>query len=252
MRDWYNMSGSGGWGADIYEVRPKHRPLNPYLSPDVSWDRHQLTDLEKRNPPRNDFPGFFRCPSDDSPWVPMVGGDNVEVEPDTPFTTWHFWGTSYAINWYWPYYYECVPPYETWTESPGLFSNIIGAGILQSGRVGVGSEIVRDRSSRYSSDFIIFYENRMNYALEGARPPGAYQGSIPDQDAARKSLVGWHKQQDYHAAAFLDGSARYSRYDTRFVFGDDWSIWPNKPWDGLWQTYEHLPPTDTWAVNPPP
>jgi prepilin-type N-terminal cleavage/methylation domain-containing protein len=249
MRDWYNMTGQGGWGADIYEVRPKHRGLNPHLSPDVSWDRHQMSDVEKRDPPHEDFPGFFRCPSDDSPWVPMVRSDNEEVEPDTPFSTWYFWGTSYASNWYWPYYYEGVPPYDTWTEQPGLFSNIIGAGILQSRRVGVGSELVRDRAARYSSEFIIFCENRMNYALEGARAPGATT-MLPDQPSARKSLVGWHKQQDYHAAAFLDGSARYARFDTRFVFGDDWSIWPNKPWGGIWQVFEDFPPTDPYATPP--
>jgi len=250
MRDWFNMSGPGGWGGDTYEVRPKHRPLNPYLSPDVSWDRHKYPDnAAKRDPPHEDFPGFFRCPSDDSPWVPIVGWPNEEVEPDTAFSTWYFWGTSYAINWYWPYYYECVDPYENWTEDNMLFSNIIGASILRNGRVGVGSELVRDRSSRYSSDFIIFYENRMNYALEGARPPGAPRGIIPDQDTDRKSLVGWHKQQDYHAAAFLDGSARYARYDTRFVFGDNWSIWPNKPWAEFWERFEDLPPKDGYDIE---
>ena len=251
MQDWYNMTGQGGWGVDVYEVRPKHRGLNPYLSPDVSWDRHRMEGPEKRDPPHNDFPGFLRCPSDDSPWVPTVRSDNEEVEPDTPFSTWYFWGTSYASNWCWPYYYECVHPYKTWTDGPGLFSNIVGAGILMGPnyRVGLGSHLVRDRSSRYSSDFIIFYENRMNYALEGARPPGA-STMLPDQQSARKSLVGWHKQQDYHAAAFLDGSARYARYDTRFVFGDDWSIWPNKPWDGIWQDYQDFPPTDLYATPP--
>jgi len=249
QRDWFNMSGQGGWNSDIYEVRPKHRPLNPYLSPDVSWDRHRYPDNNaKKSPPQEEFPGFFRCPSDDSPWVPTVGYANLEVEPDTPFTTWHFWGTSYAINWYWPYYYEGVPPYDA-APYEGEFNNIIGSHILWNGLVGLGSHLVRDRSSRYSSDFIIFYENRMNYALEGARPPGATT-MLPDQQSARKSLVGWHKQQDYHAAVFLDGSARYGRYDTRFVFGDDWSIWPNKPWDGIWYQFQDLPPTDFYAVPP--
>ena len=248
QRDWFNMSGQGGYTADVYEVRPKHRPLNPYLSPDVSWDRHRMDDQQKRNPPHEEFPGFFRCPSDDSPWVPMVSGENQDVEPDTPFTTWHFWGTSYAINWYWPYYYEGVPPYDG-DPYNGLFNNVIGSNILGNGLMGLGSHLVRDRQSRYSSDFMIFYENRMNYALEGARPPGA-STMLPDQQSARKSLVGWHKQQDYHAAAFLDGSARYARYDTRFVFGDDWSIWPNKPWDGIWQIFEDFPPTDDFATPP--
>lgn len=249
-RDWFNMGGQGGYTADTYEVRPKHRPLNPYLSPDVSWDRHQYpNNSAKMYPPQEKFPGFFRCPSDDSPWVPMVGGENEEVEPDTAFTTWHFWGTSYAINWYWPYYYVGVPRGEN-PPYNGEFNNIIGSNILQNGVTGLGSEIIRDRASRYSSDFIIFYENRMNYALEGARPPGAAGGTIPIQNAARKSLVGWHKQQDYHTAVFMDGSARYARYDTRFVFGDDWSIWPNKPWDGIWQQFEDFPPVDLYATPP--
>jgi len=243
-----------GYGGDMYVVRPRHRPLNRYLSPQVSWDRHKMTIQERRDPPHGKFPGFFRCPSDDSPWVPEVGQPNVQVEPETAFSTWYFWGTSYAINWYWPYYYEGVHPYETWTDGYRLFLNIIGGGINhpQNPRTGIGSLIVRDRSARYSSDFIIFYENRMNYALEGARPPFAVAGIIPDQVAERKSLVGWHKQQDYHTAVFLDGSARYARYDTRFVFGDNWSIWPNKPWEGIWKQFEDYPPTEPWDISPPP
>ena len=35
-------------------------------------------------------------------------------------------------------------------------------------------------------------------------------------------------------AAFLDGNGRYRQFDTRFVFGSNWTIWPNNPWRGTW------------------
>jgi prepilin-type N-terminal cleavage/methylation domain-containing protein len=236
-------------GADIMDVRPKHRPINPYLAPQVSWDRHKLSNDEKDNgaEPKPDIPGFFRCASDDSPWVPMVSDPdgNINLEGETAFSTWHFWGTSYASNWYWPYYYMRTPEGTDPDTYAGDFGNIIGMAINDDpGMPGLGAKLIADRQARFSSDFIIFYENRMNYAMEGARAPGSDFPANPDGSSDPKNIKGWHKQRDYHAAAFLDGSARYGKYNTAYVFGRDWSIWPNKPWVGDWAEFNDDAPSD--------
>jgi len=229
-------------GADIRRVRPKDRPMNTYLSSEVSWDRHQFDGWERLYNPRTtpEIPGFFRCPSDNSPWVPMVGEDNTDLEGDTPFSTWYFWGSSYPSNWYWPYYFKRAPPGDR-PPYYGRFERIIGIEINSRNIRGLGDFLLRNRMSRYTSEFVIFYENRFNYAMEGSRPPGFNQNPYGGSSEP-KSLVGWHKVPDYHTAAFMDGSARYARYDTRYVYGDGWSIWPNKPWTGFWETYNDYAP----------
>ena len=105
--------------------------------------------------------------------------------------------------------------------------------------------MLRNKGGRHATEFILSYENHMNYALEGGKPPG-YTGA-PWGGEARKSLVGWHKERDRHVAGFFDGSARYRRYDTRFVFGEGWTIWPTKPWTDVWEAHNDLPPTDEHA-----
>ena len=52
-----------------------------------------------------------------------------------------------------------------------------------------------------------------------------------------KLLRGWHRQLNLHAAGFLDGSARYSYYDTRYVDGPGWTTWPKRPWTYGWEEY---------------
>jgi hypothetical protein len=97
--------------------------------------------------------------------------------------------------------------------------------------------MMKDKGGRWASEFIMFYENRLNYAMEGCNPPGASAAG-----ANPKNLYGWHKQLDQHAAAFRDGSARYQRYDTRYCWGTGWTTWPNKPWEGGWAAYNNTTP----------
>ena len=156
---------------------------------------------------------------------------------DTPFTTWEFWGSSYPNNWYWPYYYERarpgnVAPY----TGASQFANIIAGTSTRNGQDTDGPyrslarHMMKDKNARWAAEFLLFYENRMNYALEGALPRGA-----PNTQA--KTFIGWHRKLNYHAAGFLDGSARYARYDTRYSDGPGWTTWPNKPWTDHWAQF---------------
>jgi prepilin-type N-terminal cleavage/methylation domain-containing protein len=219
---------------DNHQLPPRHRPLNRYLSSTVSWDAEPTSPAAQERRDRPETPDFFVCPSDTTPFVPVVGQLNPPPENDYPWQCWWFWGTSYPINWYWPYYYQQAPPGGT-----GVYRNfgpIIGA---RQDVPGLGRHLIRDKLGRFASEFIVFYENQLNFALEAAKPPGHLGGPWASDS---KSLRGWHKQMDYHAAAFLDGSARYQRFDTRFVFGPNWTIWPNKPWGGAWEPYNDLAP----------
>jgi hypothetical protein len=181
-----------------------------------------------------ELPGCFKCPSDSTVNVPGVSTP-FEALAGTPFTTWSWWGTSYPINWYWPAYYQGAPP---GNQSPywGDFLRILGASWYGGELVtGLGRHMLKDKGGRWSSRFIISYENRLNYALQGARPRG--DGS-PDE----KNLQGWHKRFNHYVAGFRDGSARYLEMDTRFVNGPGWTIWPNHPWEGNWEPYDPLNP----------
>jgi hypothetical protein len=92
--------------------------------------------------------------------------------------------------------------------------------------------MLKDKGGRWGAEFVIMYENRFNYAMNNARPRG-----VNSPLAARNSFVGWHKKRDYHAATFLDGSARYAKFDTRYIDGPGWTTWPNKPWTDGWAQY---------------
>jgi prepilin-type N-terminal cleavage/methylation domain-containing protein len=219
--------------ADTYHYAPRIRPMNPFLMPEVSWDDPEREGSRGRTAKKMVLPGNFICPSDSSPWVPWYGStDNWDIEASLPASTWEFWGTSYAINWYWPYYYERAPPGQRRTEPyNGELWKIFGIDQPYD-PVSLGRYMfTHNVTGGYASKLIIFYENRLNYALEGAGPRGW-------NNAEAKRIVGWHKAQDMHVAAFLDGSARYQVFDTRYIDGPGWTSWPNRPWGGDWEQYQ--------------
>ena len=215
------MNNTGFADSDINNVQPIHRPMNPYFAAEVTWNRRKV-DRTKYDA---DIPGFFQCPSDRTALVPEVGASNVTIEADTPFKCWDWWGSSYPINWYWQYYY---------TRG--------GIGTL----LARGRDLLRGKDGRFASSFILYYENQTNYALEAARPPG-YTGGPWSSDP--KELIGWHNKKNRHVVGFLDGHAEYKYMNTSYLLGDDWTIWPNKPWQdqagvGDWSNYnEEVPGT---------
>ena len=227
--------------TDIFRVRPKDRPLNRYIASSVSWDIPERMSPAQRTVRRAQTPDFFKCPSDKTVKVPLAGTASTDFDGNTPFQTWRFWGTSYPSNWYWPYYYQQArpgnrPPYG------GDFARIVaGQAAPPNPCQSLGRAMMKDKGGRWGAEFIIFYENRFNYMMNNARP-----NRPPVALAARNTGIGWHKKRDFHAAGFLDGSARYQKFDTRFVYGTNWTIWPNKPWEGFWATYNDNVP------GPPP
>jgi prepilin-type N-terminal cleavage/methylation domain-containing protein len=220
--------------TDVYHIPPRHRPLNPYFSRDVDWDAPPTSPPAQERDDQPDVPDYFQCPSDSNPYVPVVGQLNPPPQGDDLYPCWWFWGTSYPINWYWPYYYMEAPPggVDPYTE----FDFVIGA---HHGFKGLGRVLLKRKTGRFASEFIMFYENQLNFALEAAKPPG-HTGGPWHSDA--KNLRGWHRKMDYHVAAFFDGSGRYQRFDTRFVFGSNWTIWPAQPWRGAWERCNDLVP----------
>lgn len=109
---------------------------------------------------------------------------------------------------------------------------IIG-GNASKGVPSLQRDMIKDKSGRWATEFILFYENRMNYAMAGARPRGL------NNNPQAKSYTGWHNKKDYHVAGFLDGHASYRKYDRRYIDGVGWTTWPNKPWIDDWAQYNN-------------
>jgi prepilin-type N-terminal cleavage/methylation domain-containing protein len=230
----FTATGTGGpypyqYVTDILKMRPKDRPLNRYLSSSVSWDDpNRVNTAPARTQRPMDLPDFFKCPSDRTVAVPLANGQNNDTTGDTPYKTWEFWGHSYPSNWYWPYYYQSAPPGNRPPYNTAF--DLIVAGRANPPLRSLGRHMMKDKGGRWASEFIMMYENRLNYAMDGARPRGV-------NNSAAKSFAGWHRKKDRHVAGFLDGSARYSQMDTRYVDGPGWTTWPTKPWEGNWAAY---------------
>ncbi len=206
------------YSTDVYQFLENERPMNKYFDADVSW-----CDTERRgvgNPVRRRramvLPDYFKCPSDKTAAVPMAGEVDDPYDADTALSTWEWWGTSYPINWYWPYYYQPLMN----------GANVVDIMVLR------GKGMIGQKTNKGAAEWILFYENQMNFAMEAAVPRGA-----PREQNAR-IIKGWHRQENYHAAGFYDGHAIYRYFDTAYVDGPGWTTWPNRPWSGVWEEYQ--------------
>lgn len=220
--------------CDVAWYTPKERPMNAYITPSVSWDDNKrVGNSAARTSSPMVLPAVFKCPSDSTCVLPWYGENNPPIDNDTPFPTWKYWGTSFTSNWYWPYYYAKAPPGNA-TPYNGDGIAILGGkyGVCQ----GLGRLIMSPKSGRFASEFIVFEEECMDYALANAYPRG-YTGAGA---VAEKNIIGWHKRLNYHSAAFMDGSARYRQFETKYVDGPGWTVWPNKPYEGDWAAYNNF------------
>jgi type II secretory pathway pseudopilin PulG len=208
--------------TDTYVITPANRPLNAYVSPGVWWsDPERVKGNSARYLRPMPLPDYFQCPSDSTAGVPMAGEPNLPGPDEAWVPTWRWWGTSYAIDWYWAYFYvhDLGIPFLGSVGSPGALDGP------------THREMLASKQERGASEWILFYENRLNVAFQAAGLRGAvYEPS---------SAVGWHGERNVHVAGFLDGSARYQYFDTRYTDGPGWTTWPNRPWDGtIWEPYQ--------------
>lgn len=231
---------------DIYKMKPSQRKMNAYMSSSITWDSNLAPGLNFSvpHPGQPEIPDFFKCPSDAFAYLPWVGESNaLPSDADSgAYQMWKLNGNSYTINWYWPYYYTfampgMAPPYN------GDFLTILGVWPPTNNPPGLGRTLMKNKDGRFSSEFALIFEGSMDFALEAARPPWG-NGSPPSSpwNGQPKQINGWHRKLNKHAAGFLDGSARYSTYDTRYIFGKGWTVWPNKPWTGRWAAYQDNAP----------
>ena len=213
----------GGHSADVYYIRPVDRPLNKYLDAEVTWDHPlRIKPNSERTQIPMELPSYFICPSDRTPWVPSADGSDPLTEYDTNDSTWEWWGTSYAINWYWAYALFDTPP------EAGHNADFLTQGVANGA---VTRRLINSKNDRGSAEFVLFMENQFNYAAENAVPQ-----HMADVAQVPRIYVGWHGQENMHAAAFLDGHAEYKYFDTRYVAGPGWTTWPNpEMWNAYWQ-----------------
>ncbi len=217
----FDPTEGGGFRTDVYIIPPEERPLNKYMFPEWSEPTRVLNHPDRVNFPYKP-PGVFRCPSDWHALLPNAGRRDP-IEPfEAIFRTWEWWGTSYPINWYWPYYY--TGPRRG--RDPNFLAYLRGR----------SAKILQREADRGPSEFILFYENAMNYPVESAAPRGA------PNNQAKVGYVGWHRALDKYTAAFLDGHAVYRKFDTRYPDGPGWTTWLHRPWDDVhpgWKPYEN-------------
>lgn len=252
MAEWNAGSTLPGHGIvaqsqfDIYRMRPKNRKMNEYMSSSVTWDANPAPGYATPHPDSPEIPEFFRCPSDSFAYLPWVGEANpLPSDADAgAYQAWRLNGNSYTINWYWPYYYHWAPPGDRAPYTGGnQFLYILG--VFPETAPGLGRTLMKNKEGRFSSEFALIFESGMDFGLEAARPPyrtgNPPAGSPPSNpwNGNPKEINGWHRKLNKHAAGFLDGSARYATYDTRFILGTGWTVWPNKPWRGRWTAYEN-------------
>jgi prepilin-type N-terminal cleavage/methylation domain-containing protein len=225
-RDWDYTQGNFNPAlrrTDTYVILPVHRPMNKYLDAEVTWSDPRRTKSFaggwwRRKIPM-DLPDYFKCPSDCTAAVPSTGASDDIADADTPFQTWRWWGTSYAINTYWGYAYETRGP-PAWNTYPHI---IDGA---------KGRKLINSKNDKGAAEFILFYENQFNFAAEGAVPRGY------STTGQTRIVRGWHKQRSMHAGGFLDGHVEYKYFDSRYIDGPGWTTWPNRPWGEFWEPYE--------------
>lgn len=222
--------------ADTYRVRPKDRPINAYMLPGVSWDdAERVSPNPKRIAIPMELPEVFKCPSDKTPDVPTIGVNNPPKEYDLPFPTWEYWGNSYASNWYWPYYYWDALTGKGTNKGKNQPYNKSEATIIAGNAAGTVESLQGDmfkaKGGRWATEFILIYENKMNYSMANARPRGV------TSSLSKYSQPGWHNKRDNHAAGFLDGHAVYRKFDTQYIDGPGWTTWPARPWVDDWAPY---------------
>lgn len=252
--------------ADVNAIPPRYRALNPYIDPSVSWDDGSRDPQRSTNNPRTqipmELPGVFKCPDDYTANVPFLQGFGGPPPAETPgvfaptatdgFPTWQYWGTSYAANWYWFYYYSFGliggGDFEIMDSSYANDANILGLLKGVNGVRGLSSYMFeRGMGGDWESRFVILMENRMNEALSGARPCG-----WPNGPAGTPRFAGWHGDRNGHAALLFDGHATYAIRNTNRVQGDDWTVWPAQPWTGVLTRFENVTcePLNAGSVNP--
>ena len=213
--------------ADVYVYPPDRRPMNKYLDPELSWSNPlRVRGNRERYRIATQMPDYFKCPSDKSASVPMAGSTDPPYDADTPYQTWYFWGNSYPINWYWGYFYAYA--------LGGSIIDFIAGTRQPRYKPGKGRELLQSKQSQGAAEFILFYENQFNFAMEGARPRG-----FSNTSEQRANYRGWHQQENYHAAAFFDGHADYRYFDTRYIDGPGWTTWPNR---SEWEKYDYWSP----------
>jgi prepilin-type N-terminal cleavage/methylation domain-containing protein len=224
--------------ADVYSLPPRHRPMNPFLVPTVSWDNGDRDETPARTKRPANTPNFFKCPSDQTALVPDYRAAGNISSLDGIAQSWDFWGSSYPMNWYWANYYTDPGSGRHAEEgrTAGYQGDLLAVLGARPAVRGLGRKMLnRNRAGGWDSRFMLFYENRLNEAMIRARPAGLFNDP-PLQ------VRGWHGEINRHTAGYLDGHAVYVPYDPRFVRGTGWTAWPNTPWRDDWRQFNFTAP----------
>lgn len=179
-----------GNSVDYVLHNAENRPLNLYVAPTAHG---------------NEVIQSYVCPSDNyAPFENTRGGggtgrwvSNFEWSRTTT-SAWTGAGNSYAINWWWMNFYY---PNGSWSIDQ-----------IKP----LSYRLIKKNLGGQGSAFVIATEAPMHTFLADARGgAGGVQAS------------GWHAAWSRHSMLFFDGHSEYRAVDTRYPFGDGWSIWPS-------------------------
>ncbi|QDV91283.1 Type II secretion system protein G precursor [Phycisphaerae bacterium RAS2] len=202
------VAGMPGDVSDASVYPAQIRPLNKFV------DRTATADLMNANDRGRDIIKVYQCPSDRSNDVAIVGTDASDTEFEQQTRSWQANGNSYTFNTRWKQGYYG----ENWS---GIL-NTADDFAASSGRI--AKHLVGGGAAR----FIMWVEQGMYARTYGAKPQGESLSSN-----SPPPTFGWHRKFSSYSAGFADGHALYGKFDTRYVYGLDGTIWqPNiKPTD---------------------
>lgn len=146
---------------------------------------------------RDSTPEVYICPGDRTRGFGIISGGDYTVNPHDTWTSWQAAGNSYAVNWFWMDYYRT-----SW-----------GVGLMEE----YSNQFMPDMVGGAASEFIVYYESLMHNIMQDSTYTG---GGV--------QRFGWHQEFSKHSVAFLDGHAEYRFMDTRYPYGNGWTIWPKR------------------------
>ncbi len=187
-----------GNNIDYMKHPAEMRPLNKYVAPGVAG---------------RDTIETYICPGDRTRGFGTIGSlPDYGLNADDWQSSWKAAGNSYAINWWWMFYY-----------SPGGFTVFPTPPGQQPGNNRMdkhSAKMIKELVGGKASSFVVIYEAICHNIFQDANPNGTPPGF---------RTRGWHLQYSRHSVLFLDGHAENRYMDTRRPYDEGWTIWP-KPY----------------------
>lgn len=199
---WVNPHPSASWRSQFVWGGFIAPNPDPYFGNNIDYmkwgaDERPLSKYVAPDASRYSTPEVYICPGDRTRGYGIISGGSFTLNPNDTRTSWGSAGNSYAVNWFWMDYYK-----SSWHTSDMEEYN---------------RQMMPDMVGGKASEFIVYYESLMHNIMQDS----TYNG----QGVQR---FGWHYEFSKHVVDFLDGHSEYRFMDTRYPYGNGWTIWPKR------------------------